>query len=351
MSSATENTFEYRDQHVPAHLWQLLREGGNKGITSTDLLILFAINAGVKHYSDGRGMGSFATNAYLGRAANVHEKYAQERINHMEKIGLILKVKLHGRRYLELEWSRTADERAALVGDYGEAIRIAHNNATKITKKQRERVRKTLPQSKENLTPPSKENLTPYLSIGLGMENTCSRTSRPAASTVAGTGAHLQQTPAKTPTKTFGKKETPNPAKVIAEQLLEIVTKHRKLSPNAKPKLWHIPIAKKVLSSWSFDRVVQILKWYDKNISDKYTPRCNCGQELADKFDRLEEAMLRKQEDEEPEQEVMKYTAEENDEFFGGKYWKPKLVHEEEKPISPYTEWEDDGNGDYSDYL
>lgn len=171
---------------------------------------------------------------------------------------------------------------------------------------------------------------------------------RPAASRNRIEGVCSSKPPAKPLAKTFGKKETSSPGRVIADRLLQILTKHRVLPKTAKPNLWHDVITKKMLPLWSKDYILKVLDWYDENFGNDFMPECYCGKSLAEKFEKLERKMLREVG---PPKEEIKYTAEENDEFFGGKYWKPKLVHEEEKPISPYTEWEDDGNGDYSDYL
>lgn len=102
MSSTTDTPFIYHSQILPARVWKLLREGGNRGLTTTDLLMLFAINTGTQHYCDGEYIGVAITNSYLSMAANVHEKYAQQRINHMIQIGMLNKTKLNGTRYLKL---------------------------------------------------------------------------------------------------------------------------------------------------------------------------------------------------------------------------------------------------------
>lgn len=105
MSSTADAPFMYHNQILPARVWELLRKKGTKGLTTTDLLILFAINTGTQHYSNGEYIGVAASNAYLGISANVHEKYAQQRINHMVRIGMLLKTKLNGTRYLKLRTS------------------------------------------------------------------------------------------------------------------------------------------------------------------------------------------------------------------------------------------------------
>ncbi len=117
--------WQFRQQTIPARLCYLLREGK---ITSTDLLLIFTIDALVKPQGERDGIGCWASNKYLGQAVNVHQRYVSERIQALAAMGLVLSLTIDGQRYLELEWSRTAEERQAIPGKYGKALRKAHQD-------------------------------------------------------------------------------------------------------------------------------------------------------------------------------------------------------------------------------
>ena len=132
MRPPKDQSWQFRDQKVPARLWYLLREGR---INTTDLLLMAVIDPLVRPQGDERGLGCFASNRYLMEATRPVSKrsspeqslkYVSERLNYLASLGLILIIRLDDVRYLELEWSRTAEERAALEGTYGAALRAAY---------------------------------------------------------------------------------------------------------------------------------------------------------------------------------------------------------------------------------
>lgn len=126
--TAPRPQWQFRDQRVPARLCHLLRDDK---ITSTDLLLLFVIDSLVRPQGAEDGLGAFPTNKYLGEAVNVHPVYAGNRINYLNELGLVLIVYVGQQRYLEAEWSRTAEEREALAGEYGKAHRKAYRKLLK----------------------------------------------------------------------------------------------------------------------------------------------------------------------------------------------------------------------------
>jgi len=118
-----KHEWQFRDQKIPARLCHLLREGQ---VTVSDLLLLFVVDSLVKSQGSENGSGCYASNAYLAKAINVHPHYISERIQYLKEKCLLITVHTNHQRYLEAEWSRTAEERASLRGIYGKNNRRAY---------------------------------------------------------------------------------------------------------------------------------------------------------------------------------------------------------------------------------
>lgn len=125
--AAVRTPFNFHAQLVPGRICQLTKDGK---ITLTDLMIMWVIDSLIKHFGDAdcprEARYCFMSNKAIGEAVGVHEMHVVKRLKVMEGMGLLLRVTVDGQRYLELEWSRTAEERASLKGKYGEEIRKAH---------------------------------------------------------------------------------------------------------------------------------------------------------------------------------------------------------------------------------
>ncbi len=330
--AAETSRFQYRTQQVPPRISGLLRE---KKITATDLLLMFAIDTLVKPQTNEDGIGCYASNAYLGCAANVHEKYVQERLTYLKSMGILLSVKMKGQRYLELEWSRTAEERSAMEGLYGEIIRQAHQNAVESLKttlidsglENGESNNFVTRRSKEKLTRASKEKLTPGGSKEklthnnkdelLYKKNEATETKPSRTPSACGGGvfssnsnghsltngestnvsapsggiapAYSQPTPKKEITRaaSYSRALVPSSEQIISNKIYSIATKHNKLPRNAKPKLWPKQIRTKVLAYWSLDEVMSALQWYEDHAHEPYMPEINCACSLANKLHSL----------------------------------------------------------------
>ena len=115
-------SWQFRDQRVPARIVHLLRDDK---IFVRDLLLMFAIDSLVKPQGEEDGVGCFASNSYLAKVVKANTTYVSERLNTLKKMGLVVIITLKGRRYLELEWSRTAEEVREVAGEYGNALRKA----------------------------------------------------------------------------------------------------------------------------------------------------------------------------------------------------------------------------------
>lgn len=330
-------SFEYSDQFTPARMIQLMRE--NK-ITQSDELLIYAINSQVKHYSDGTGMGCFAGTAYLAEATGTHEKYVQSRLTALENMGVLIRIKYRGKRYLEIEWSRTAEERNALKGEYGKLLREAHAKLVKSLKKPKREGKENLTEGKENLTEGnenltsgSKENLTYNYTVLEGIGNTLvgdPATPRPAASSRRSPSVSESSEP--TTKHTTSRKTTqPSPngqsqgskkrhlpegtvtanqtnntregllslpkgnngPQQVAGKLKELLIRHRQLDSRAKPEKWAAIIKRGLYPDWDTDHLLSLLDWYDNHFDDDYIPYVRCAADLVKKAFNLQRAVER----------------------------------------------------------
>lgn len=148
---SVESGWQYHSQVVPGRVLYLLSNGK---LTATDLLLCCVINSLVKPQADEEGVGCYATNKYLARAVKVGPHYVSSRLQLLEDEGLLLRFTVGEQRYLEMDWSRTAEERQALRGEYGKQCRkaysrlIKHLEAKGVT---------------ENCNPPLQKTVTPPL--------------------------------------------------------------------------------------------------------------------------------------------------------------------------------------------
>ena len=130
-----EPRFQFRQQTVVPILFNLLRD---QEITASDFLIITFIDSMVKPQGtrkDEKGLGCFAKNKYIGKGTNIHETYVSQRLSILSEKGYVLIVYHKKIRYLEIEWSRTTEERESLEGFYGKKLRKAHKKAVEIIKK------------------------------------------------------------------------------------------------------------------------------------------------------------------------------------------------------------------------
>ena len=120
-----KGSWQFRDQVIPARVFFLLKQGK---LTTTDLLLLAVINSMVKpQWEKGEaGLGCFSGNKYLADAVNVHDTYVSQRLSYLSSLGIVIIINVRGKRYIELEWSRTAEERSELEGVYGKHLRRAY---------------------------------------------------------------------------------------------------------------------------------------------------------------------------------------------------------------------------------
>lgn len=127
MTVQAEKSWQFQTKMVPAAIWELLSD---KKLSETDLLIMAVVSSLVSHPSKGKlTRGCWASNRYIAKAIKRNYMQVSNRISHLGKMGLIISINEANQRFLELAWSRTAEERAALGGSYGEKLRAAHNTS------------------------------------------------------------------------------------------------------------------------------------------------------------------------------------------------------------------------------
>ena len=144
--------WQFRDQKVPARLCHLLQQGR---ISATDLLLCFVIDALVRPQGEKTGRGCYANNSFLSRAVNAASNYVSGRIHHLARYGLLLVFWVDGVRYLEMEWSRTAEERQALCGKYGRTCRRAYKELLDKLDSRRDTGKPVAPPTGKPVAPPT----------------------------------------------------------------------------------------------------------------------------------------------------------------------------------------------------
>jgi hypothetical protein len=122
-------SWQMHDANFPAHIMLKARNGE---ISLKDLLLIHVIDKLTIHGDDGGGRGCKASNAYLADAIGSKTKnYVSDRIGYLRERGWLLSVELDGQRYIEMEWSRTNEEREELDGKYGKLIRADYKRIEK----------------------------------------------------------------------------------------------------------------------------------------------------------------------------------------------------------------------------
>lgn len=135
-------------------------------LSRTDLLLSWIINSMVKTAMKGnehKSRGCFATNDRLATLMDgLHPKHVQRSLTKLKSKGLLIVVHYQNRRYLEMEWSRTAEERSAISGGYGRVLRQAHKDLVTALDRsvKNDIVTKMLHPSNIFVTTPSNKNVT-----------------------------------------------------------------------------------------------------------------------------------------------------------------------------------------------
>lgn len=158
-----KHSWQFREQSIPPRVWYLLRE---EKISAKDLLLISVIGSLTKAQTEEAGQGCYASNKYLAEAIKSHPMHVSKRISHLAKEGILLIVHMNDQRYLEVEWSRTSEEREALEGEYGKQYRRAYRILLKQLEERGVSLNANPPKPQGKLDPPALR-LTPPKPQGL----------------------------------------------------------------------------------------------------------------------------------------------------------------------------------------
>ncbi len=109
-------------RNVPGKVMYML---ATHEITTVDHLLCYIIGS-MLNSPNKKDKRCFVTNDYLAEALGRDSSYISSRLNRLMKLGIVMIIWVKDQRYLELAWSRTAEERAELTGAYGEECRRVH---------------------------------------------------------------------------------------------------------------------------------------------------------------------------------------------------------------------------------
>lgn len=312
----------YTDQHTPASVCRLFAEGK---ITASDLLLLWVINSQIQSGRAKNGTGTcWMTNKALAAACQGScPTYVSERLSHLSLLGLVIVFHCDGRRHLECDWSRTAEERQSLPGEYGRACRDAYDVMTN-------RLRgfgsdpkppsgKTEAPLREKPKPPLREKPKQNCMDDLTSKDDREETKKtPPTPPLARGGGSAPEASAlgeePTQTKTNGRRregERPRlpgrdgtdpevrTAESLAQRLHALLLKHRKITDEKRPASWTREFGK-LLKVRSEGEIAAALDWYDAHVGEEYVPHLFCARTFCKDFARLELAMSREARAREP---------------------------------------------------
>lgn len=281
-----EPTWEFQDQTYPARVLYLLAK---EELTGTDLLLLAVIDKLVVHQAHLDGIGCYAKNEFLAESVGVHPTYVSQRLSYLEGKGLVLIVRLLGKRYLECEWSRTAEERVALKGAYGKACRKAHHDLVK-----------RIEGEGKALGKPKGANETSGPPLGIPKTAPLGKDKGPSL--------YSNEIDSSPPSPPKGERvrgfmeeqEGGVPLKSEAHQLAELL--YRKLAEKnvfegrSKPKLpsWAREF-KLALEARSFEFLKELIEDHVEHLfKDDYQPQCFCAHSFVEKRLKIEKARERR---------------------------------------------------------
>ena len=259
--------WKFRDQSFPARIWMFVRDRTLDGI---DLLLMSVIADLTKpHESEERpGEGCFASNRRLGEAVNLHSINISKRIKALAKDKLLLIFQANGRRYVELEWSRTGEERLALTGEYGRAYRKAYQKQMGV---------KLIAPLAEALSPLSGSAKPPLSGSAkhINKETVDKERCRPTDNNGFGVSLNC----------------TGNDHK-CATYLHQALIRHNKVMRRVSISAWSREFLR-LSQSVEWSRIKKVLDWYCENIGGDFIPACYSASSFCEKFPKLEDAMRR----------------------------------------------------------
>lgn len=300
--------FKFPDCRTPARLANLFRD---EVISSKDLLLLWTIEALIRSPGNTTGRGCWATNAYLAEAINAGPMYVSARISRLKKMGLLFTVEFDGRRYVEVEWMRTAEERAAFPGPYGKQLRVEHAALCK-------RARPLMSEEEGGNTgtlPKGNTGTLPGVTLERYQNNQIDPNTQKKETHCCGGGrngarepfgkAKLPPTPRKYPKgqppvqptgngrATFLNGTTPRSEEErLASKLFKAIDGASKVQRSADMTKWAV-VFREFIPKVKGGRAhfVRVLDWYCANVGRRFTPAAYSAKTFCDKFDNIVRSM------------------------------------------------------------
>ncbi len=300
-SNGKKKSWEFGWFNLSPTLQHLMKQGE---VTSTDILIMSVIWAETKQHADGTGVGCFCSNSYLADASNTHERYVSSRISYLRSKGLLLVVWMNNRRYLEIEWCRTAEGRAKMIGDYGDLLRKEHLKVTAIVNEDSdsgkpERNKKTdsgKPEKGGSGKPEHKERLKVL------KNNHCPPPPSPTAQAPENVNDVVRFC------EEIEQSKKMTEGMMLAKELRDVLV-DRKLLERRVNQTTLQKWAKEfeiLINETSSQKVKEIFDWYLLFVGKKYIPECFCAASFREKFNKLVAAKKRVDATEEQEESSKK---------------------------------------------
>ena len=283
--------WQFHDQLIPARLMYHMK---HDKVSTSDLLLIFVISNLTKPQTDEDGRGCYATNAYLASAASVHPMHVSKRIQHLNDLKILLIVNSEGRRYIEVEWTRTSEERVALAGQYGIDYRKAYAEMFPNGKPDKPFGEGGKPfgleGKSEGLVTHKPKGLVTHKPKGLpiyadesdsGEEDThCSTKLIPSSNGHSNSIDGFYN----------GNKQTE--PQLLADKFHQILIKHNKIMRRPNLKQWATQM-EIILNKYSYEEIIVAFDWYDNHITEEYCPKIYCADTLVEKYPQLLDAIDR----------------------------------------------------------
>lgn len=298
-----------RSFELPPNILELLK---NSKITSTDILLMSVIEAMTRNSTN--HLGCFMSNGYLADAIGGNKTYVSDRIAHLEHEGFLLIVWLNGKRYLELEWTRPAEERAELEGEYGEELRrqyqklldrLEQNKKLSRFRKNPKGSEKTEPPLRKKPNPPSEKTEHNYKDKDKKREIKEIHCPQPPSaggqstvnSNLNGKSKNHNSSSNGKPILPILEKKELSPARKLAIQLYDGLNSKKVLGRNfpkqentgeVVSKKWQIWFSRLLDNGLSFEEIQKTIKDYIPFIGvDEYVPQGYSGESFYKKYDSI----------------------------------------------------------------
>jgi DNA-binding Lrp family transcriptional regulator len=268
--------FQFHDRSFPARIWMLVKDRTLDGI---DLLLMMVIADLTKPHesAENPGEGCWASNETIGKAVGLHPINVSRRLKALKKDKLLLVFEVNSTRragptrYMELEWSRTGEERLALTGDYGRVYRKSYQKTMEV------RLQEPTKPLAEALTPLSGSAKTPlsgsanqYYKETVDKEKSGSRVAAP-----------LFGSSPPEPRNRVGNFVTPVKEDYDRASRLRQASRAKGIRLGGSSKKAEAAHFHRLTKDVGQSRVDRALSYYCKHIGEPELPRVNCAKQFC----------------------------------------------------------------------